>query len=60
MVRGRLVIKSLLPLHPRPLVPQFQSPLPHQNLQHPSHRPHLALAQMAFPVRAKQVPVYQG
>ena len=34
---------------------QRRSLLPHQSLRHPSHRRNLALAQMAFPVRAKQV-----
>jgi hypothetical protein len=59
MVRGRLVIKSLLPLRPRPPAPQYQSRLLHQSLQIPSHLPRLALAQTAFPVRAKQVHVHR-
>jgi len=60
MVRGRLVIKSLLPLRPRLLAPQYQSRLLHQSPQIPSHHPHLALAQTAFPVRAKQVHVHRN
>ena len=59
MVRGRLVIQSLLPLHPRLLAPQYQSHLLHQSHQIPSHRPHLPLAETAFLVRAKQVHVHQ-